>query len=65
MEDRSSNISVCEYVHMGVCERKNTNDMLMHPAGMSLFEGFRSPHNRSLLSLSYTKSRSLLFLNNS
>ena len=65
MEDGSSNISVCECVCTGVCERKNTKDMLMHPAGMNLFEGLRFPHNRSLLSSSYTKSRLGLCLNNS
>lgn len=65
MEDGSSNISVCERVHTGVCDWKNMKDMLMHPAGMNLFEGLRFPHNRSLLSSSYTKSRSVLFLNNS
>lgn len=60
-----------QYQHLWVCahgcvwERKNTKDMLMHPAGMNLFEGLRFPHNRSLLSWSYTKSRSVLFLNNS
>lgn len=65
MEDGSSNIRICECVHTGVCERMNTKDVLIHPACMNLFEELRFPHNRSLLSLSYTKSCSVLFLNNS